>query len=387
MRAFADRGVAFGGLLAVLALAALGGCFGFPDAHPQPVRVGEGLWAEYVVSAANHPYALAFAGDGRVFYTEKNTGRIRVIVGGVLKDEPFATVPVNHAGDRGLLGLALHPDFERTPRVYVFYTRSDTGRATDDPRAVVDNRVVYFEAAGDVAAGGEIFVTALPARLGPMRVSGRIAFAADGKLLVGLGDQAARLRALNPTELVGKLLRYNDDGSLPADNPVPGSPVYARGFCDIRGLWIDPPSGGVFLIDRNATGEDEINLVQPGKNYGWPEVTGRADAAAEQEYAASNADYVDPLRAAGPTSPGFVGGAVNPAARYGYARRLVAFYGQESNGRVFAAELNPARDALTDTSEFTSQRLPGTITDVAFTPAGTLYVACRGAIFRITPVE
>ena len=96
------------------------GCLTFPGNTPAPINVGDRLLAEYVVNGVHHPTALAFATDGRVFYTEKNTGRVRVIVDGRLAAEPFTTVPVNYAGKRGLLGIALHPEFATNHRVYLF---------------------------------------------------------------------------------------------------------------------------------------------------------------------------------------------------------------------------------------------------------------------------
>jgi len=99
------------------------GCLTLPG---QPQRVGPMRLAETRVSGAADPTAMAVASDGRVFYTEKNTGLIRVLGPNGLAETPFAEVPVNFAGQRGALGIALHPDFTTTPRVYVFYTRSDT---------------------------------------------------------------------------------------------------------------------------------------------------------------------------------------------------------------------------------------------------------------------
>ena len=384
MRRSACRPVVLSGVLGVFSLTAGWGCLSFPGAEPAPLRVADGVLAEYVVNGADHPSALAFAQDGRVFYTEKNTGRIRVIAEGTLLAEPFATVPVNYADDRGLLGIALHPEFEQNNRVYVFYTRSDTGQTTRDPQAVIDNRVVYFVADGNTAAGGEVFVVSLPASVGSRRVSGRIAFAADGKLLVALGDLTASGSAQDNAELVGKILRYNDDGTIPADNPVAGSAVYARGLREVRGLGLDPVNGTPFAVDRNDPAHHEVNRIQAGKNYGWPDVTGKASTTTQLEFAASNPDYVDPIIDTGADAAGVVGGSFNPSTRYGPNTRLHYFYGETYNRRVMRAELTSQRDAVANVAPF-AVKFPGTITDVAFTPAGTLYVACKNAIFRLVP--
>lgn len=378
------------GRLVLLAVALVGllisiGCLTFPGDLPAPISVGDRLLAEYVVNGVHHPTALAFAADGRVFYTEKNTGRVRVIVDGRLAAGPFTTVPVNYAGKRGLLGIALHPEFATNHRVYVFYTRSDTGTATNDPQAVIDNRVVYFTASGNVASGGEMFVASLPATSGTNRVGGRIVFTGDSKLLVAIGDLTAAASAQSETVLVGKVLRYNDDGSIPDNNPTAGSPVYARGLRCPRGLCLDPTDGALFVIDHHDNGRDEVNRVLAGMDYGWPNVVGRADTATEQEYAASHPDYVDPLIDTGPINGGLVGGSFNPSSRYGPTTLLHYFYGRSGTRNVISAELTTDRSALAQDVRQFAGVFPGTITDVVFTPAGTLYIACENAIFRLRP--
>lgn len=382
MRRFGFCSVLGCGLLAGCALVMDCGCLPFPGDAPLPVA--NGLRAEYIVSGAAQPSALAFAEDGRVFYTEKNTGRIRVVVNGTLQAEPVATVPVNNAGDRGLLGIALHPDFDTNGRVYAFYTRSDTGTVTSDPQATVDNRVVYFETADNVATGGEVFVASLPAGPGTTRVSGRLAFTADGHLFVAVGDMNDLEGVSDRYVLRGKILRYNDDGSIPDDNPIPGAAFYARGLRDIRGLCIDPVDGAALVIDRHGGAHDEINRIQAGGNYGWPSVAGYADTDAEFAYAADEADYVDPVYESDVFSPGLAGGAVNPSSRYSDNTRLHYFCGEADRHRIVAVELDQSRTRAVGTAAFAAD-LPGEITDVAFTPAGTLYVACDNAIFRIVP--
>ncbi|MFH1745539.1 MAG: PQQ-dependent sugar dehydrogenase [Planctomycetota bacterium] len=360
------------------------GCLLSPSGDPAPLTVGAGLQAEYVVAGAQHPSALAFAADGRVFYTEKNTGRIRVIVGGTLVADPVAAVPVNYAGDRGLLGIALHPDFAQNGRIYVFYTRSDTGQTTNDAQAVIDNRVVYIETVNNAVVGSEVFVASLPADQGTTRVSGRLAFATDRKLLVAIGDLTVDTSARDNNVLVGKILRYNDDGSIPDDNPTAGSAVYARGLRDVRGLCVDPDTGTPLALERNTAGADELNRIQAGGNYGWPDVTGGADTTAELAYADDNPDYRDPLLDSGSSSRGFVGGSFNPSTRYGPHTLAYFFYGEAASRRVISARMSAARNEVETSSPFAAG-FPGTITDVAFTPAGTLYVACDNAIFRLAP--
>lgn len=364
----------------------LTGCPPVANQTPPPIGVGSDLEAEFVVNGASQPAGLAFSSDGRVFYTEKSTGRIRVIQGGVLQADPAAAVPVNSAGERGLLGIALHPDFDRNGRMYVFYARSDLGESTSDARAIVDYRVVYFELSGNAAVGGEVFVASLPVSSVTDRVGGRIIFDATGRLLVGIGDQGDSDAAQNPVLLAGKVLRYGDDGSIPADNPRAGSPVYCVGVRDPHGLALDPVAGSVYLLDRNADGHEELNRVVVNANYGWPAVVGRADTDAERSFAAGEPAYLDPVYESDNAVVGLVGGGFNPSGRYGPHTANELFYAEAARDRIIRLELDEARANVTSREVFAAG-FPSAILDTAFTPAGTLYVACEDVVLRLVPTR
>lgn len=359
---------------------------------PPPRNVAAGLQAEYLAAGIPTSSAVAAYDDGRIFFAEKDTGRIRLIKDGVLLEEPFAQVPVNYAGERGLLDIALHPRFRDNRRLYVFYTRSDTGASTSDPRAVIDNRVVYFEAIpdtsqepnppGDVAAGGEVFVASLPINAALNRIGGRIAFAHDRTLYVALGDLGDANAAQDPNSLQGKILRYNDDGTVPEDNAVPRYPRWASGFRSPAALRFDPESRVAFVIDQSDVGHHEFNRIVPGGNYGWPEVQGFVDTPAEEAFAEANPSYQNPLSDSGDENVWLIGIAFNPSAQYGPAQRIRMFYGDRANLRILSAGLDDTREAITGFEVFAT-RFPGAITDVAFTPSGTLYVACQNSLMRI----
>lgn len=363
----------------------IAGCLTLPGQTPPPLGVADDLRAQYIVSNAQQPQALAFAPDGRVFYVERRTGQIRVIAGGQLQLEPFASVPVNNAGERGLLGIALHPNFSATPRLYVFYTRSDTGQTTNDPRAVVDNRIVYFEVRADVATGSEIFVASLPTGAAADRISGRLAFDQESRLIAALGDLGTPEAAQDDASLAGKILRYNDDGSIPETNPIENSPVLARGVRDVAGLAIDPYSNAIFFIDRNDGVDHEINLLTPGVNYGWPAVVGKAESPSEVTFVAEHPDYRDPLLTSDVPDPTYAGLSVNPGTRYGQRFEGRLFFGevvQNRDIRVTDVVLNATRDD--DAAiEFFAGRFTSRINDLAFTSAGTLYVATEDAVLKI----
>lgn len=372
-----------------LLLAAVGalapGCIS-SSSLPPPVKVNARTSAQYVAKDIGRPGAIAAADDGRVFFTEKDTGVVRIIVDGELRAEPFAQVPVNNAGERGLLGIALHPDFARNARVYVFYTRSDTGDVSSDPQAVIDNRVVYFVASGEVAAGGEIFVASLPAGGTTSRLSGRLAFDTERRLYVALGDLGEDAAPQADDALGGKVLRYSEDGSIPADNPSAGSAVFARGLRDVTAFVLEPNTNVIFAADDNSGGNDEINRIARGGNYGWPSVAGAANTAAEQEFVAATPSYVDPILSTDTQNPDVSGLAFNPSAKYGAESQDQLFYAERSSGRIQRVRLAGDRIAVEGREVF-AENLPVTVRDLVFTPGGTLYVAGDGAVLRLVPTR
>jgi glucose/arabinose dehydrogenase len=365
----------------------MGGCPA-PTPDPNrtfPVNVAPTLMAETVVSNANVPVALTFTPDGRLFYGEKNTGFIRVVVADQLLSVAVAQVPVNYAGDRGILSLAVHPAFNELPRLYASYSLSDTGAATNDPAAIIDNRVVYFTLDGNFALD-EVFVASLPAGPGTTRVGGCIALDRNFYLWVATGDQTDAASTLTTNNLYGKMLRYNDDGTIPADNPDPSSPVVARGFRDPKGISIDPLTGDPFVLDQNANGFNELNRVRINRDFGWPGVIGFAEAANERAFALATPGYTDPLFETIREITTVAGGAFNPGNQLGPRRDRQFFFGSPTTRRVYASRLNGERSA-SGAPEGVAGPFPRPITDVAFSPTGTLYVATENAIYRVTPLN
>ncbi len=367
------------------------GCLLFPGDAETVINVGDGLRGEVVVSDAQAPSAFAFAADGKIFYAERKTGHIRLIEDGVLLETPFASVPVNYAGERGLLGLAVHPQFNLNGRVYAFYSRSDTDISTANPDAIVDHRVVYFEApvdidgVGSLATGGEVFVASLPAGSGTTRIGGQLTFLPDGTLLVAMGDLGDDGNVQGAEILVGKVLRYRDDGSVPGDNPDPNSPVFATGFRAPRGLDVDPVTGDAWMTERTRDGVHELNVIFSGGNYGWPTVTGTADTAAEDDFVADHPTYVDPIAVRAASDGAVAGAAFNPETKYGTGELLRFFFGLVERGEVVS--LSPRADRYGSSgSRVFANRFNTPINAVGFTTAGTLYVASENAITRVRPL-
>ncbi|HZU04354.1 MAG TPA: PQQ-dependent sugar dehydrogenase [Chloroflexota bacterium] len=256
--------------LACQALAPPGDAPQAPAPASGPAQAG--LTVETLATGLEVPWALAWAPDGRLFLTER-PGRVRLLVGGELRPEPVAVLPASRrTAEGGLLGLALAPDFAAREALYVYYTYDTAGG--------VRNRVSRLELAGDHAGAETVLLDDIPgARI---HDGGVLAFGPDGKLYIGTGDATQRALAQDPTSLAGKILRLNPDGTVPDDNPFPGSPVYSLGHRNVQGLAWQPGTGQLYAAEHGPSGEngwcchDEVNRILPGANYGWPLVIGQA---------------------------------------------------------------------------------------------------------------
>lgn len=310
------------------------------------------------------PVSLEFAPDGRLFFVEVNKGQVRVAEGGRLRDQPFITLEVAQGSEHGMLGLVLHPRFADTRWLYVYYTVPDRKGKPDF------NRVVRFTERDGVGTDMVTIVDQIPPDEKGSHNGGRMRFGPDGKLYIGTGQAGDEPKGVPKLDsLEGKMLRLNDDGSWPADNPFPGTPVYAMGLRNPYGFDFHPRTGVMYAVDNGPKGYDEFNLIKPGGNYGWPAVIG----------AAGDARYIDPLWQSG-------------ADRYGMSG-LVFYRGDgipEYRGDAFHCLWNTGGlrrirlggEAL-DRIELMEDLAADCRLDVANGPDGGLYVAGLTKILRL----
>lgn len=226
---------------------------------------------ETLVRGLDTPWSIDFAPDGRIFISER-PGRIRVVERGQLRAEPWMNIDVVSVGEAGLLGLAIDPKFSQSRFIYVAYTyrtgvfgsRNRLVRLREDSNASkgVLDKILIDEVAGANNHDG-----------------GRVKFGPDGKLYWTMGDAQSSSLAQQLSSLNGKILRLNSDGTIPTDNPFPNSYVYSYGHRNPQGLAWQPGTGRLYATEHGPSGfqgccRDEVNYIEPGKNYGWPDIRG-----------------------------------------------------------------------------------------------------------------
>lgn len=230
-----------------------------PIPIPKPSSDSENDFVDIVAENLDKPRSIAIS-DDRVFVTEKD-GFIRVISNGTLLESPLAVLRPADVFDGGLLGITLHPDFSTNHVLYVFLTYNEDG--------TLWNKILKITESENKLQSAETIFDKIPGS--SFTNGGFIKFGPDEKLYIGTGtvSEASHLPQ-DLDSLSGKILRLNDDGSIPDDNPFMDSPVYSLGHRNPQGMtWND--AGDMFVAEFGPEKNDEINLIIAGKNYGWPE--------------------------------------------------------------------------------------------------------------------
>jgi glucose/arabinose dehydrogenase len=239
---------------------------------PQPAKlVNTGFKVTEIAKGLDHPWSMAFLPDGSMLVTER-VGRLRLIKGGALLPQAIFGVPSVHTGSQaGLFDIVLHPNFANNNIVYLTYaagTRAANGthvaRARFDGASLKDLQVIF---------------TALPLKDTDNHYGGRMAFLPDGTFVLTIGEGFEyREKAQDLTSDLGKIVRLNEDGTVPQDNPFVGQAsvrpeIYTWGHRNPQGLLFDAQSGRIYETEHGPRGGDELNIIVARKNYGWPVIT------------------------------------------------------------------------------------------------------------------
>jgi aldose sugar dehydrogenase len=222
---------------------------------------------------------IGFDAENNLYVTER-PGRLRVLSPQGLQ---LANIPIPNVasvGESGLTGVTLDPKFSENRTIYLYYSYRESGN--------LNNRVSSFTYSDGALSNEKFILDALPG--GAVHNGGRLRFGPDGKLYVLTGDAARPAYGQDMNSLAGKVLRLNSDGSVPSDNPTPGSLVYSRGHRNPQGIAWHPLTEEPLVTEHGETAHDEINLVKPGNNYGWPE---------EKKCFAGRKEFTDPILCSG----------------------------------------------------------------------------------------
>jgi aldose sugar dehydrogenase len=248
--------------------------------------LAQGYQVETVVEDVYLPWSLNFAPDGRLLFTSRDTGQFHALD---LTTKQVETLPsdlsVHPGGEGGLLGMALDPDFATNGVLYVCYSTAQTETsgiylpavearvmAVSAASAPVQAELVVNRLSRLVLSGSQITdeVVLVTMPHGPRHNGCRVLVSADGYLFITMGDASEENRAQDVNSLSGKILRINRDGSIPADNPWSGSPVWTLGHRNAQGLAFEPGTGRLWSTEHGPDTQDEINVIKRGRNYGWP---------------------------------------------------------------------------------------------------------------------
>jgi glucose/arabinose dehydrogenase len=253
---------------------------------------------EAVATGLQVPWSMAFAPDGRLFVTER-PGRVRIVNTSTGSSEVALTIDgVFAQGEAGALGLTLDPDFAQSRFVYLYHS------ATVGSGAV--NRVVRYREVSNTLVERVVLLDNIPAA--SIHDGGRIRFGPDGLLYITAGDAANTSLPQDLGSLAGKILRITRSGTLPPGNPFAGSPVFSWGHRNPQGLDWHPQTGDLWASEHGATGNDEINVVRAGGNYGWPAIQGGQAMAGMEPPIVSYSPAIAPSGASfyrGDRFPGF----------------------------------------------------------------------------------
>ena len=326
--------------------------------------------------------AIAQAPDGRFFVAQQG-GALRVVKDGVLLATPFIQLTVDPSGERGLIGVTLHPDFASNGWVYLHYTTPENGTHNRISRYTVSSANPDV-----VSVGSELRIADLPALSSAENHNGgAMHFGADGKLYVAVGDNANSGNAPLLTSVFGKMLRFNDDGSIPADNPfyvaqTLTSAIWAYGLRNPYTFAVQPGTGRIHINDVGKDTWEEINLGVQGANYGWPSTEGPTSAAGVTAplFAYKHSDASP--RGSGPGGF-FVGFAIAGGAFYPNAAPFPAAY---RNSYYFADYVSQfvGRFDWVNNASYAFGQVSGAPVDVLTGNDGALYVLTRTAIVRFS---
>ncbi len=310
-----------------------------------------------IVSNLNFPWEILWGPDNNIWMTERGgkISRINPTTGTVTPLLTISGVHVN--GEGGLLGMVLHPAFSVTPHVFVVYNYQGGGNK---------EKVVRYTYNGTALTSPLTIVDNIEASSN--HNGSRLLISPDLKLFITTGDASNTSLPQNTSSVNGKILRVNLDGTVPSDNPVAGNPYWSFGHRNPQGLVF--ANGKLYSTEHGPNNDDEINIIEKGKNYGWPNVEGFCNTSGEQSFCTAN-NAKEPLQNWTPT-------AAVAGLDY-YNSDLIPQWKNSllmaalKNSRLYQMKLNAAFTSITQTNEYFTNDY-GRMRDICISPAGKVYI-------------
>lgn len=327
---------------------------------------------ETVVGNLEVPWSIVWAPDGRMIFTER-PGRVRAFQNGKLQSQPLFVVPdVDTGGETGLMSVALHPQFQSNQFIYLSYGYSSNGDFV---------RVVRYRETPKSFADRKVIIENLPSA--QFHAGCRLRFGPDGKLYITTGDATDRNLAQQLSSLAGKILRLNDDGTVPSDNPFVGRSdarpeIFAYGSRNAQGIDFQPGTNLLFETEHGPSGfdgpggGDEVNIIDRGKNYGWPVIHHRETRAGME------APLLEYTPACAPASGMFYRGSQLPQFKGNF------FFGCLRGTRMIRVVLDGRRVV---SEENLLEGKYGRIRDIAEGPDGFIYFSTSNRDGRGRPAS
>lgn len=331
----------------------------------------EGLETRDVVTGLDTPWEILWGPDGNIWMTERY-GRISKVNPETGELTELLTLDeVFEDGERGLMGMVLHPDFANNPYVFIVYTYSDNGntlirtvRYTYNSNSLTDPEIIIDNIQGAWNHDGS-----------------RLWIDDDHKLYMTTGDAANSSLSQDTSNLNGNLLRMNLDGSIPDDNPFPNSYIYSYGLRNSQGLVF--AKGRIYSSDHGPSSDDEVNILEPGRNYGWPQVKGFCDEDSEMNFCETY-NVREPIAAWTPT--------LAVAGLNYYDKELMPEFSNSlllttlKASRLVQLKLNEQGDEVTEEKQY-YVNVYGRLRDICISPDGRIFIATSNKDGRGNPAE
>lgn len=325
--------------------------------NPLPPGAVE-IQTKVVAENLNFPWEILWGPDNKIWMTERGGKISRVDTATGTITPVFTIAEVSSQGEGGLLGMVLHPNFSTNPYVYVAYDYNQAGN--------YKGKIVRYSYNGTTLTAPVIILDNISAS--NIHNGCRLLISSDLKLFITTGDASDQSSPQNNAAINGKILRLNLDGSIPADNPTAGSPVWSKGHRNPQGLVF--ANNMLYSSEHGPDSDDEINIIEKGRNYGWPDVKGFCNESAEQAFCSTN-NVKEPIKAWTPTlavsGMDFYNSNLIPQWKNSLLLATL------KNSRLMQLKLNDTHTSVTETNEFFANEY-GRMRDVCISPDGKVYI-------------